>query len=74
MISKTLFEKIRSNEVIKKCKAKLFAYNKEQVAVKGKVKLLSEYKRKYYLLDFKVVDIDSQALLGVYTLERNSTS
>ena len=67
MISKTLFGKIRSNEVIKKCKTKLFAYNKEQIAFKGKVHLLSEYKGKYYLLDFKVVDIDSQALLGLNT-------
>ena len=53
VISKTLFEKIRSNEVIKKCKTKLFAYNKEQIAIKGKV--------------HKVVDIDFQALLGLNT-------
>ena len=65
VISKTLLEQIRSNEIIRKCKTKFFAYNKEQIAVKGKVQLLSEYKGKYYLLDFKVVDIDSQALLGL---------
>ena len=67
VISKTLFEQIRTNEVIRECKTKLFAYNKEQIAVKGKVQLLSDYKGKCCLLGFKVVDIDSQALLGLNT-------
>ena len=50
---------------MKKFKSKLFACNKEQISVKGKVQLLSEYKGKYYLLDFKVVYINAQALLGL---------
>ena len=45
----------------------MLAYNKEQIAVKGKVELLSQYKGKYHLLAFKVVDVDSQALLGLDT-------
>ena len=47
VISEELSNHIRSNEVIQKCKSKLFAYNKEQISVKGKVQLLSEYKGQY---------------------------
>ena len=35
------------------------------MSIKGKVQLLSEYRGKYYLLDLKVVDINTQALLGL---------
>ena len=54
-ITKAFYE-IKRSEIIVKSRSKLFAYNNENIPIKAKVELLAEYKSKYYVINFKVVE------------------
>eukprot|EP00112_Aurelia_sp_Birch-Aquarium-sp1_P001227 Seg11251.1 transcript_id=Seg11251.1/GoldUCD/mRNA.D3Y31 product="hypothetical protein" protein_id=Seg11251.1/GoldUCD/D3Y31 len=69
VISHNLFNEIRETEVIVKSRSRLFAYNNENIPIKGKVELLAEYNSKYYVINFKVVDMDVPPVLGLPTCE-----
>ena len=69
VISQKLFDEIRRSEIIVKSRSRLFAYNNEKIPIKGKVELLAEYKSKYYVINFKVVDMNVPPVLGLPTCE-----
>ena len=52
-----------------KSRSRLLAYNNEIIPIKGKVELLTEYKSKYYVINFKVGDMNVPQVLGLPTCE-----
>ena len=50
-----------------KCHTKLLSYGGHNLSVKGKVTYIADYKRKYYPIEFVIVNERAPALLGLET-------
>ena len=54
-------------QCMNKCQTKLMSYGGHNLTVKGKVTYTAEYKRKYYPIEFVIVNERAPALLGLET-------
>ena len=65
VMSKTLFNKIRANDVLQKSRTRIIAYGGHKIDVIGHTTLLCEYKKRFYALRFYVIDNEDSPLLGI---------
>ncbi|PIK49233.1 hypothetical protein BSL78_13857 [Apostichopus japonicus] len=71
VISKSIYEQI-TNEPPKKSKAKLVAYGGQKLKTIGCVDIACEYKDRFYVINFQVVDGVVPCLLGLPSCEQLS--
>ena len=62
-----VLSKAQPTQCMNKCNTKLMSYGGHNLSVKGKVTYTAEYKRKYYPIEFVIVNERAPALLGLET-------
>ena len=62
-----ILSKAQPTQCMNKCHTKLMSYGGHNLSVKGKVTYTAEYKRKYYPIEFVIVNERAPALLGLDT-------
>ena len=66
VISHSLFDRLPvANKRARQCKAKLKVYDGRRITSKAKVSLVCEYRGKYNVLDFILVEQDLPSILGL---------
>ena len=67
VISINDYDILSKAQCMNKCHTKLMSYGGHNLSVKGKVTYTAEYKRKYYPIEFVIVNERAPALLGLET-------